>query len=431
MLASLFAASFPPGQAASPPGDPAALLKWSMDKYKAMTSFRANGKMTFHTNLPDQPGNASQAATILIQPPNRFKVVMNESDPSSPKPRQVVVSDGKIEVRYSSAPGANARKSAAPKDLGTVSSSDPMSEQPLALFFGGSSNFSKLVDTTKRPVAFGKETIKPGAEPIRDVSFYASGIFGNVTVGIGEQNGYVYWTNFDAAPMMDPIKKMLLAMGPKEIAQMPPGKQRDQFAKMLKEGIQFEIQEEYTDIQVDPVLGPNEFDTTLPKGVSLMADKPQGAAGSPPVQDEEPKPPVPVGHLAPDFTVSRMDGTSVKLSSLRGHVVMLDFWATWCGPCRESLPETYRLSKIGEPVGLRVLPISDEDHGTVAGFLKENHYSRPTYLDKGSKAEKLYNIQAIPTVVIIDAAGKLRNYFVGEQDPATLKAALIKAGAKI
>jgi thiol-disulfide isomerase/thioredoxin len=236
----------------------------------------------------------------------------------------------------------------------------------------------------------------------------------------------VYAADYDMAPLIEPLQKMLKDNGAKELAKMPAGKDHDELAQVLKDGLHAKVTEVFSNIQVNVPVATKEFDTAFPKGVSTATPPP------PPAQDEqEPKPPVPIGHLAPEFSVTGMDGKKLKLSSLRGHVVMIDFWATWCPPCRETLPETYRLSKVGEPRGLKVLPISDEDHGTGAGFLKQNHYARPTFLDKGSKAEKTYNIQAIPTVVIIDAKGKLRNYFVGAQDPKTLKDALLKAGVKV
>ena len=112
-------------------------------------------------------------------------------------------------------------------------------------------------------------------------------------------------------------------------------------------------------------------------------------------------------------------------------MVLIDFWATWCPPCRKGLPETQALAKKYGDKGLAVLAISDENAKTVAPFIRTNHYTVPAYLGVGSKVSSAYKIQAIPTVVILDKAGRLVTYMVGLQDPATIKAELKKAGLKL
>ena len=167
------------------------------------------------------------------------------------------------------------------------------------------------------------------------------------------------------------------------------------------------------------------FLTTLPNGMKFR----DPASKDP--DEEEPKPPVPLDRQAPNFTVKTLTGKKRSLADFRGKVVLIDFWATWCGPCRIGLPETQRLAKAYKSSGLEVLAISDEDAKTVSPFLKSNHYTFPTYLDAQGKTATAYKIEGIPTTVVIDKRGRLVSYMVGLQDPATIKAALKKAGLNL
>lgn len=145
-------------------------------------------------------------------------------------------------------------------------------------------------------------------------------------------------------------------------------------------------------------------------------------------QDDSYPPPVPRGKPAPDITLHGLDGKAVKLSSLRGKPVFLDFWATWCGPCRMSLPHTDKLAKTGRGK-INVLAISDEDVSTIKSFMKENKYTYPSFRDGDKSAGKKYQVQAIPTFVIIDKNGNLVDYVVGYDNEAVDKA-LAKVGIK-
>jgi thiol-disulfide isomerase/thioredoxin len=145
---------------------------------------------------------------------------------------------------------------------------------------------------------------------------------------------------------------------------------------------------------------------------------------------EEPSP-IPLGKPAPDFQVASLTGDKLKLSSLKGKVVMIDFWATWCPPCREGLPITNKMHEKYSKQGLQVLTVSNEDAITVSDFIKENKYSFPAYLDTSGSAESTYKIEGIPTLVVIDAQGNLSSYMVGLHPEEAVVAALKKAGLKV
>lgn len=120
------------------------------------------------------------------------------------------------------------------------------------------------------------------------------------------------------------------------------------------------------------------------------------------------------GRLAPDFTVS--DGTStVHLASYRGRVVLLNFWATWCGPCNEELPSLLALHH--QMPGLAIVAVSvDQDAGDYKSFIASHHVDLITVRDPDEKAASLYHSDMWPETYVIDRKGIIRSKFVGAQD---------------
>jgi|GEM_PF-6339223 len=155
---------------------------------------------------------------------------------------------------------------------------------------------------------------------------------------------------------------------------------------------------------------------------------PGAASGQADVAEPSGKPPVPIGSPAPDFTVTDMNGHPVKLSSFHGRPVLIDFWATWCVPCREGLKETERLSSAK---GLQVMAVSDDENAVIKDFMKQNHYKMPAFHDEGEKAQAAYNVEAIPVTAIVDSNGRLQSYMLGLHDPKEVEAALAKVGVKL
>jgi peroxiredoxin/outer membrane lipoprotein-sorting protein len=113
------------------------------------------------------------------------------------------------------------------------------------------------------------------------------------------------------------------------------------------------------------------------------------------------------GQPAPEFSLQSLDGKIYNLSDLKGKVVLLDFWATWCGPCREELPSIEKLYKEFSDKGLVVLGINDEDKEKVQQFVNQQKLTFPTLLDSGGAVARAYKVNAIPRVILIDKDGKI------------------------
>lgn len=143
-----------------------------------------------------------------------------------------------------------------------------------------------------------------------------------------------------------------------------------------------------------------------------------------------------VGTAAPDFTAYSADGAATKLSSFRGKVVLIDFWATWCGPCREAMPHVEALhQKLKDLVVLGVCV--DDDKKNFASWLKHPKVptTYPLLFDQAGRSDDsaimtAYNLNSIPTFYLVGADGKVLYAGVGSGDDneAGLNAALKQAG---
>jgi thiol-disulfide isomerase/thioredoxin len=134
-----------------------------------------------------------------------------------------------------------------------------------------------------------------------------------------------------------------------------------------------------------------------------------------------------IGTIAPDFVLQGLDRSEVSLNKLRDKIVLLDFWATWCLPCREELPVIAKIEREWGPKGLHVLRITDEEPDIVKEFLKNTRLEFATLVN-GTAVWNKYGVNTIPTIVVIDKTGKIIAYDVAELSEAELVERLKQAG---
>ena len=112
---------------------------------------------------------------------------------------------------------------------------------------------------------------------------------------------------------------------------------------------------------------------------------------------------------APDFTLHAMDGPNLRLKEQRGRVVMVNFWATWCGPCRQEMPQLNRLYEKYKSSGFVLLGVNvDDDTKKAAEVAGKLGVTFPVLLDTDKSVSKLYDLSTMPSTVIIDRDGKVR-----------------------
>jgi cytochrome c biogenesis protein CcmG/thiol:disulfide interchange protein DsbE len=135
-------------------------------------------------------------------------------------------------------------------------------------------------------------------------------------------------------------------------------------------------------------------------------------------------PPSPGDRPAPSFTLQDLNGKQVSLSDFKGKVVILDFWATWCGPCVMEVPHFVALYEQYKDKGFAMVGISVDRGGisAVKSFVEKYRVNYPVLMTDG-QVEKAYgDITSIPTTFVIDSAGSIRRTYVGYRDKAVFEA---------
>lgn len=130
-------------------------------------------------------------------------------------------------------------------------------------------------------------------------------------------------------------------------------------------------------------------------------------------------------NTAPDFTVLDKDGNTVRLSDKFGKPVVINFWATWCPPCKQELPDFDKLCKeYGDRVVFMMVNLTDGYRDTVDGtkrFVSGKGYTFPVYFDTKDNAASAYNVSSIPQTTFIDAKGNIYTTRIGAMNEATLR----------
>ena len=124
-----------------------------------------------------------------------------------------------------------------------------------------------------------------------------------------------------------------------------------------------------------------------------------------------------VGQAAPDFTLRTLAGPNLRLQEQRGQVVLVNFWATWCGPCRKEMPHLNRIADKYRASGLVMLGVNiDDDVRKAADVANKLGVNFPVLLDTDKNVSRLYDLSSMPSTLVIDRSGRVRYVHRGYQD---------------
>jgi len=154
---------------------------------------------------------------------------------------------------------------------------------------------------------------------------------------------------------------------------------------------------------------------------TLKSSKPEtvpSGASYQPAKSQEAPPPPSTAARAPELKLRMLNGKTMSLSSLRGKAVVLDFWATWCGPCRQTMPVVAQVEQAYRNRGVEFFAVNmQEDSATVAAFAKKNGLNIPIALDSEGRAASMFGVDGIPHIVVIGKNGTVTATHTGA-DPA-------------
>jgi peroxiredoxin len=151
------------------------------------------------------------------------------------------------------------------------------------------------------------------------------------------------------------------------------------------------------------------------EGGSSASSGDYGPLALPPERNPTGRDPSPEnGRAAPDFLLERLDGGTLRLSDLQGKAVLVNFWATWCQPCRSEVPHLVTAYNRYQEEGLEIVAVNlQEDEGTISGFVQEFGMQFPVVVDRSGDVADKYRVIGIPTSFFIDRSGVVRSIYTG------------------
>jgi peroxiredoxin/outer membrane lipoprotein-sorting protein len=391
VLAALLALIFAgPVQAETAP-DARALLQQVRDAYRALTSYHFEGAMSIRTTGGAEDQNLEIPAVMAADRAGRVRLEIRH-----PQMGGLIVSDGRRTSTFASALNQYTQKPAeAVAD--TAGMPEPLGNSPIRRYF------DPLRDLRDAIVA-GEQRIVIGGEPADCWVVRCDNTPRQVLAADS--------TAHAAATFWVDKTRTLVLRDSSYLSMRNPA---------TGDTLTVEQVTRFTLARVNEALPDSLLAFVPPAGAVLVqAFGPQGGA--------EPQSPL-VGKPAPPFTLKGVKGSTVSLAAYKGKVVLLDFWATWCGPCRIEMPRVEKLYKEFKAKGLVVFGVDfAEDPAVVRAFLARNPYTIPILLDVSGEVGRKYQADGIPTLVVIGKDGRISSYFVGVREESVLREALARAG---
>ena len=368
-----------------------AVLKEAADTYKRAKTYRDQAEMVVEISIQDMENKITIPFDLTVKKPGMMRV---ESD--NPLLGVSLVSDGKNIWNYKK--GAN-----------EYTKKDAPELQALAKDEGGP------LGMMKSPILLS--TIVSGdplAEIEEDVT--SKRLVGTETVD-GAECDVIEMTQTDSTARIWVDRKRKLIV--KLVLEVGGGEKGAGGPATLK------ITETHKEIVLDDKVPDGEFTFSPPEGAKLVETFTRKKRSRKKRERADL-----TGKPAPELVLTDLNGKKHSLGNLKGKVVLIDFWASWCPPCRRELPHIQRIHEELGPKGVVVLSVNaEEDDAKLKEFLKEQKVTFPVLRDTERKASAAFSVTAIPRVLIIGKDGTVAADFTGMKSEEELKEALAKACA--
>ena len=384
--------------------DAKAILKQVAETYKNLRSYQFEGRYTLEqitesVGLKDEIKREELFVNAAIKP-DRSRIESKNTHISVTS-----VSDGKTKWLY--APGPNEYTKTEEGPVRLVTRSPVRDSAPMAHLANATNlldGYSRVADQLGEAKIIGEETLEIGGR--RSDCFVIEAYY--IAASTRQSNTLTrrFW--------IDKSRNIVLREIQRTEARMPWG--RTMSSKMTYI---------FTVARVGEPIPETLFTFVPPEGAKEVAElmpSPRPAATTRP--SAAPRPAVTprsavsraadlIGKDAITFALEDLDGNRVDLQSLKGKVALLDFWASWCGPCMAELPHIEKLHRDLKERGLVVLGVNDEDAEVARAFVKRKGYTFTTLVDEGREVTMKYGVSGIPHVFIIDREGKVKWHALG------------------
>ncbi len=361
--------------------------------YSKLKSLELSGTLAGHFDVGGQKDDLKEDFTTAFQAPNKFKNDMKAS--------VLLVSTGTKLFAYDKGEKKFSSKEAPKEKVDTKAL--PGSAARILTLFSGKSNVSV---NPSLMLALAKD-------PSTELTSLAKEISKGADVSIDNKTCTALEVTLIASPakvtlLVDPDTHLLkrVTTDLKEVVE----KSGAPDVKLAQIAINYDV------VTPDANLAGDPFNWAPPEGAKeAVAAGAQNVSFETPAEDADPAVAL-TGKPAPDFTLNGLDGKPVALADLKGKVVVVDFWATWCPPCRKSLPHLNALSedKDLQAAGLKVLALDlNEEKEKVQGFINDKKFTFTVLLDSEGKVAKEFLVSGIPQTVIIGRDGKIKKVTIG------------------
>jgi len=369
------------------------ILARSAENYRGVTGYAFSGSVATRMTVQGQVQNIDNSLLVAYGGPGRSRF---EAD--TPNDRTVIITSGESTWTYSSTLAQYTVQHVTAKPTSGLPAIDPQASHPFA-------GYARLAEHVTEASLVGRDTATVNG---RIVPTYVVDVRYDSTV-VPAATGTAQATK----RMIIDTERFLVVGDASSVERTHPS---------LPQPIHIEQQARFTDISWNAPQPDSLFAFVPPAGVTRVEQIGETGGEAEEASDYTGKPAI-------DFTLADLKGAKRTLSSHKGKIVLLDFWATWCGPCRREMPIIAKMHERYGKKGLVVYGVNcSESSAKAQGFVDKYGYKFPILLDKTGDVQSKYSITAIPTVFIVDKSGKVSAHMIGGRSEDDLVAALKKAG---